>query len=87
MKKIILLLALTIGLFSCTENTRVKSFGGTGRLELPKGHKLINITWKETELWYLTKPMSATDSAETYYFQEESNFGLVKGTFVIVETK
>lgn len=76
MKKLILLSILLIGLSSCTENTRVKTWGGKGKLELPKGQKLINVTWKETELWYLTKNMTENDSAETYYFQEESSWGV-----------
>ena len=87
MKKFILLLVLSVTLLSCTENNRVKNWGGTGKLELPKGQKLVTVTWKDTELWYLTKPMTSTDIPETYYFQEESSWGLVKGTFIITETK
>ena len=58
MKKILLsaiaVLALTA---SCTENARVKTFGGTGVINLPAGQKLVNITWKETQVWYLTRKM------------------------------
>ena len=72
MKKVLSILLLAITLASCTENARVKSFGGEGTLNLPKGQKLVNVTWKETELWYLTRSMNSTDVAETYQFQEES---------------
>lgn len=87
MKKLILLLIIATLLFSCTENSRVKNFGGEGTLNLPKGQKLVNVTWKETQLWYLTRPMHDNEPAETYQFQEESSWGVIQGTFNIIETK
>jgi len=87
MKKLILLLSISLSLFSCTENSRVKNFGGEGVLNLPKGQKLVNVTWKETQLWYLTRPMHNNETAETYQFQEESSWGVIQGTFNIIETK
>lgn len=86
MKKVIVLLSVVL-LVSCTDNARVKKFGGTATINLPVNTKLINITWKETNVWYLTKPMSKSDSAETYNFQEESSLGLVEGTYIIKESK
>jgi hypothetical protein len=79
------LLALT--LTACTENSRVKNWGGQGTIPLPKGRKLINVTWKESQIWYLTRPMNSTDSVETYKFQEESSWGVVEGTYTITESK
>ena len=87
MKKVFLSLVLGITLFSCTENERVKSFGGEGSINLPKGRKLVTVTWKETQIWYLTRPMDSTDVAETYQFQEESSYGVIEGTYNIIETK
>lgn len=87
MKKV---LSLVLGVFlitSCTENERVKSFGGTGTINLPKGTKLVTVTWKETQVWYLTRPMKDGEVAETYQFQEESSWGVVEGTYNIIETK
>jgi hypothetical protein len=60
---------------------------GTGTINLPKGRKLINITWKENEVWYLTRPMTESDSVETYQFTEESSWGTIEGTYNIIETK
>ncbi len=74
-------------LASCTENSRVKNFGGEGTINLPKGRKLINITWKEQEIWYLTRQMDSNDVAETYQFHEESSFGVMEGTYTIIESK
>lgn len=87
MKKILVILLVTISLVSCTENTRVKNFGGEGTINLPKGEKLVNITWKESQVWYLTRPMNSTDVPETYKFREKSSYGVLEGTYNIVETK
>lgn len=87
MKKLFGILIVSISLVSCTSNSRVKTWGGEATFNLPKGEKLIMITWKEDQLWYLTKPMKVTDSAENYTFREESSFGLIEGTYNIVETK
>ncbi len=85
--KFLLAVAIMATLVSCTENSRVKNWGGTGTINLPKGRKLINITWKENEVWYLTRPMTESDSVETYQFTEESSWGAVEGTYNIIETK
>jgi hypothetical protein len=87
MKKVFLAIGVIAMLGSCTENSRVKSFGGEGTINLPKGRKLVNVTWKETQIWYLTRPMSSTDVAETYQFHEESSWGMIEGTYNIIETK
>lgn len=78
---------LAILCHSCTENQKAKQYGGTATIELPKGVKLVNCTWKDSDLWYLTRPMTASDSAVTYEFKEESNYGIWEGTYVIKETK
>ena len=89
MKKIGLVLGVIslIVFGSCTENARVKQWGGEGTINLPQGRKLVNVTWKENQVWYLTRPMNSTDVAETYQFHEESSWGMVEGTYNIVETK
>jgi len=87
MKKVLVLVGMIISLGSCTENARVKTWGGEGTINLPKGRKLVNVTWKETQVWYLTRPMKNDDVAETYQFQEESSWGMIEGTYNIIETK
>jgi hypothetical protein len=85
----LILITLIIALLSsCTKNQRVKTFGGKATIELPRGQKLINCTWKEGDnFWYLTRPMGPKDSAEVYTFQEKSSLGLVEGTYIIKEVK
>jgi hypothetical protein len=87
MKKLFLAIVMGVMVTSCTENNRVKNWGGEGNINLPKGRKLVNVTWKETEIWYLTRPMDSNDVAETYQFQEESSWGVMEGTYNIIETK
>lgn len=87
MKRLSIFILLAISLAACTENSRVKNWGGEGTINLPKGRKLVNVTWKEAEIWYLTRPMNSTDIAETYKFHEESSFGVMEGTYNIIETK
>jgi hypothetical protein len=87
MKQFIAYIVVALLLTACTENQKVKTFGGTGHLNLPAGQKLVTVTWKETNLWYLTRPMTVTDSVETYEFVEESNFGMVEGKYIIKESR
>tara|TARA_R110000868_G_scaffold393417_2_gene664428 strand:+ start:7607 stop:7870 length:264 start_codon:yes stop_codon:yes gene_type:complete len=87
MKKVLLAIMMGVMVTSCTENERVKAWGGEGTIKLPKGRKLVNVTWKETQVWYLTRPMDSSDVAQTYQFHEESSWGVIEGTYNIVETK
>ena len=87
MKKILIIAIAAFALTSCTDNEMAKNFGGSMSFELPKGQKLVNITWKENELWYLSRTMTSTDSVETYTFQEKSSYGIQEGTITIKESK
>ena len=81
------MLMASIGLISCSENNRAKVWGGTMKVELSAGQKLVDVTWKENSLWYMTKPMNETDVAERYEFVENSNWGVVEGKVIFIETK
>ncbi len=75
-------------LTACNEQEMARKYGGNSELILPDNQKLINITWKdEAELWYLTRPMRATDTAETYTFKENSSLGIIEGSVTIREVK
>jgi hypothetical protein len=75
-------------LFSgCTQNYRAKELGGTATEVLEKGRKLVNVTWKDDNLWILTRPMATEDTVETYTFKESSSFGMFQGTVVIKESR
>lgn len=82
----ILVLLGTI-VISCTEQSRARSFGGSSTVNLPKGIKLINVTWKENSLWYLGRKMRDDEKPETYQLQEDSSLGLIQGTVTLNESK
>ncbi len=74
-------------LVSCTSNQMARVYGGNSTINLTPGEKLINITWKGADVWYLTRHMQPSDSVETYTFIEASNFGLMEGTVTIKESR
>lgn len=78
--------ALSLSLMGCSQYL-ARSLGGDYTHELPQGEKLVNATWKEESMWYLTKPMTEDDIAETYTFQADSVFGVFEGTVTIIESK
>ena len=91
MKKKLLSIALAAGLlstlFSCTENERAKVYGGSMTVYLPKGEKLLMVTWKETDLFYLTEPMDSNYVPKTKTFREKSKYGMLESTIAFIESK
>ena len=55
MRKAILFLMFIILLSSCTQNKRTRTFGGKEEIQLKPNEKLMNITWKESNMWVLTE--------------------------------
>lgn len=88
MKRIIaLVLLFAFGAVGCTENQVARNFGGTMTMELPKGEKLINVTWKESQMWYLTRPFQPGEEAAVLTFQEKSDLGMMEGKVIFMEVK
>ena len=87
MKKVVMqLMAMTaIALSGCTENKRAKEYGGEMMIEVPKDRKVVTATWKDSQLWYLTRPRKQGERAETWVLQEKSNFGWMEGKIQFVE--
>ena len=85
-KKICVALAImaTLSLAGCQATTK---WGGSTTIELDPNLKLEEITWKDDSLWYLTRPMTKDDVAETHTFKESSNLGIIQGTVTVIETK
>jgi hypothetical protein len=84
---IILWVIIIMCITSCTENKRARTFGGNSTITLPPGQRLINATWKESNIWYLTEPMSSDYRPTTKIFSESSSFGAWEGTVTFIETK
>lgn len=78
------LLVLALGL-ACTDQQRAREYGGTAEVVLPAGQKLVIATWKDDNLWYLTRPMRQDEKPEIYEFTESSSFGVFEGKVIIKE--
>ena len=87
MKKLILLFGMFICLCSCTPQSFTREFGGTLTINLPAGQELMEATWKEDNLFYLTRPMSDDYVPMTKIFQESSSWGIMQSTVIFVETQ
>jgi hypothetical protein len=55
MKKIFVIAIAAMALASCTENERARRFGGVEEVELKPNEVVLNVTWKENEMWICTK--------------------------------
>ena len=85
MKKILLVAILV--LCGCTENDMTKNFGGTQTINVPAGQKVFDVTWKEGNLWYATRPFREDEVPEISTFHSKSNFGILEGKVIFKESK
>ena len=76
MKKLLLGAIILFSVLSCTDNQRARTFGGEETIELPKNRVLLNATWKQADLWLLTKDTLTNE----VFFNEKSNWGVLEGT-------
>lgn len=72
---------------SCSEQGKARSYGGEMNVTLEPNQKLVEVTWKGSQLWFLTKEMSGDDTAESYNFYEKSTLGIIEGSVKIKEVK
>lgn len=85
--KVILLLLILVGIGYWISTTQFgsKHFGGTYTINIEENKKLVNVTWKDEQIWLLTKKSNISDISETYEFKEDSRFNVIEGTVVIKE--
>lgn len=70
---------------ACTENMRSRTLGGNIKVTLPPGQKLVTASWKDADLWYLTRERRPDEKPETFLMQESASFGVMEGTVTFVE--
>ena len=85
MKKILFILIFIFCLSSCQLGTR--KFGGNTTIKLEPGKELIEVTWKNNNIWYLVEPMDSDYNPKTKEFIESSLFGVMEGKIIFIETK
>lgn len=79
MKKLFVLALGVIALASCTDNERARRFGGTEEVSLKPNEVVVNVTWKDSEMWICTQD---TTTGVTY-FREKSAWGVMEGTVIL----
>ena len=86
MKKLIVILLMFLCLTSC-EQTITRTMGGTTKIELEPGEKLVEATWKGDNIWYLVEPMDSNYIPKTKVFKESSMFGTLEGKVIFYEKR
>lgn len=78
-------IAMMVSFSSCQGCTR--QWGGTTKIELEPGEKLVEATWKNNSIWYLVEPMENDYVPKTKVFKEQSNARMLEGQVVFVERR
>ena len=87
--KHLLRLALVTALLvptSCTKQSRARNWGRSSTIKVEAGQKIINVTWKEDDLWVWTRDMKADERPEISYLREYSSYGVLEGKIELVES-
>ena len=87
MKNFLFILLICICFVSCTEQERARAYGGTTKIELEAGEKLVECTWKDSHIWYLVEPMDSDYVPKTKIFKESDPWGLPEGKVIFIEKK
>jgi hypothetical protein len=75
MKKLLFLLLTVVSVSSCTENERAKNYGGKEDITLKPSEEFVNATWKDDNLWLITKDTLTNE----YIMREKSSYGVWEG--------
>ena len=88
MKKIRLFVVIILAVIMCgCQQTISRKYGGTTEIRLEPGKKLVEVTWKENNLWYLVEPMEPNYTPKAKEFIESSNYGVFEGKVIFYESK
>ena len=86
MKKLIVILLMFLCLTSCDQSI-TRTMGGTTKIELGPGEKLVEATWKGDDIWYLVEPMDSDYVPKTKTFKESSRIGVLEGKVIFYEKR
>jgi hypothetical protein len=79
MKKLFGIAIIALTLASCTDNARARHWGGTEEISLNKNEVVLNVTWKDSQMWICTKDTVTN----VVYFREKSSLGVMEGTVIL----
>ena len=82
---LVLFLALILMLTGCSQQSIARNWGGTYKIDLQAGQELEVVTWKDDDLWILTKDRPADEPAETHRYFADSAYGFFEGEIIIYE--
>lgn len=85
--RIMMMIACLVLATSCTEQYMARHYGGKMKIELPKGERLINATWNESDLCYLTEPMDSGYVPKEKVFRESSSLGVFESEIIFMESR
>ena len=83
----IVILAVTAFTFSSCDQALTRSMGGTTKVQLEPGEKLLEVTWKGDNIWYLVELMDSNYIPKTKTFKESSRAGILEGKVIFIETR
>lgn len=84
MLKLGMVVAAALVLAGC-ENTATRLYGGNMNIDLPCGHKYVNASWKQEQLWYATRPAVPGESFSFVIYKEKSLLGMMEGSVTFRE--
>jgi hypothetical protein len=82
---LLVLILFVVPFVSSFHQRMVQSWGGSMTVDLAPGRHLVNVTWQDHHLWYLTRNRHPDEKPETYSLHEKSANGLLEGTVIFVE--
>lgn len=79
------LIGLLIGtIIGCTNQGGTRAFAGKVKIELEAGRRLVNIAWRNNNLWILTEVAPEQVPVE-YEFKEYPALDVIAGMVIIKE--
>lgn len=78
MKTLVITAIAAFALAGCDQYV-TRTFGGESKLAIPSGTRLVTVTWKGTDLWYLYYD----PATKRCVFKESSTAGVLEGSVVI----
>jgi len=79
------ILILFCGAMYFNSNFNTRYFGGVMTETLPAGQTFVNATWKEGNLWIVTRERKEGETPQTYQVYESSLYGMFNGKVIVKE--